>query len=326
MAIAFLDALPAATAGCIVTDVRMPGIDGMELLRRLQESGIPMPVIVMTGHGDVPLAVEAMKLGAVDFLEKPFDDNALLSAVRTALSRNHADSERESRKAEIQERLTTLSPRERQVLEGLVAGHPNKTIAFDLGISARTVEVYRANVMTKMQRRQSFRTRPHGAAGQLLTRTALDLRQGDGVAGMASCASQSANVRAEACPSLQPRWRWNARFSSSTMTRRSSAALKFALEIEGFAVSTFPTADALMADGMRKRWGCLVIDYNLPETDGLHMLAELRDHGVTMPAILITSNPGPQIRQRAAAAGVPIVEKPLIGNGLIDAIRNAFSA
>ena len=149
----FLDALPQVSAGCVVTDVRMPGIDGMELLRLLQESGAGLPVIVMTGHGDISLAVEAMKLGAVDFLEKPFDDNALIAAVRAALSENRVHHERESRQAEIQERLASLSPRERQVLDGLVAGHPNKTIAFDLGISARTVEVYRANVMTKMKAR-----------------------------------------------------------------------------------------------------------------------------------------------------------------------------
>ncbi len=152
-AVAFLKVLPQVTAGCVITDVRMPEIDGMELLRRLNQSGASLPVIVMTGHGDVPLAVEAMKLGAVDFLEKPFDDDALLSSVRMALSRNRDDSEQDLRKAEVKERLASLSQREQQVLDGLIAGHPNKTIAFDLGISARTVEVYRANVMTKMQAR-----------------------------------------------------------------------------------------------------------------------------------------------------------------------------
>jgi two-component system, LuxR family, response regulator FixJ len=150
-AVAFLAALPGVTGGCVITDVRMPDIDGMELLRRLHESGLSLPVIVMTGHGDVPLAVEAMKLGAIDFLEKPFDDDALLAAVRMALDKNQLDSAQELHKAEVKERIADLSPREMQVLEGLIAGHPNKTIAFDLGISARTVEVYRANVMTKMQ-------------------------------------------------------------------------------------------------------------------------------------------------------------------------------
>lgn len=152
-AVAFLEALPEVTGGCVITDVRMPEMDGMELLRRLNANGASLPVIVMTGHGDVPLAVEAMKLGAVDFLEKPFDDEALLASVRMALSRNRLDSEQESRKAEVRERLASLSQREQQVLDGLVAGHANKTIAFDLGISARTVEVYRANVMTKMHAR-----------------------------------------------------------------------------------------------------------------------------------------------------------------------------
>ena len=152
-AVAFLEALPGVTGGCVITDVRMPEMDGMELLRRLNASGASLPVIVMTGHGDVPLAVEAMKLGAVYFLEKPFDDESLLTSVRMALSRNRLDSEQDLRRAEVRERLASLSQREQQVLDGLVAGHANKTIAFDLGISARTVEVYRANVMTKMQAR-----------------------------------------------------------------------------------------------------------------------------------------------------------------------------
>lgn len=101
-------------------------------------------------------------------------------------------------------------------------------------------------------------------------------------------------------------------------------SLKFALEIEGFAVHTYPSAKALLADPTRKKWGCLVIDYNLPDGDGLQMLDELRRRGVSMPAILITSDPSPRLRERAAEAGVPIVEKPLIGNGLIEAIRGAF--
>lgn len=150
-AAAFLSALPQLKAGCVVTDVRMPGLSGLELLRRLRELNIGVPVIVITGHGDVPLAVEAMKSGAADFLEKPFDDEALLGAVRSALSQNATDHERQAQKSAITDRLASLSNRERDVLEGLVAGNPNKTIAYDLGISPRTVEIYRANVMTKMQ-------------------------------------------------------------------------------------------------------------------------------------------------------------------------------
>lgn len=136
--------------GCIVTDVRMPDISGMEMLRRLREQGISIPVIVMTGHGDIPLAVEAMKLGASDFFEKPFDDDGLLEAVRNCLARQHGESQRNAYRAKIQHNLATLSNRERQVLDGLVAGKPNKVIAFDHDISPRTVEIYRANVMTKM--------------------------------------------------------------------------------------------------------------------------------------------------------------------------------
>jgi two-component system, LuxR family, response regulator FixJ len=148
---AFLDALPTIDSGCIITDVRMPGISGIELLRRLAEMRIKMPVIVITGHGDVPLAVEAMKNGAVDFLEKPFEDELLLGSVRAALNRSDENAAREAERAEMEARLSTLTNREREVLEGLVAGKPNKVIAFDLAISPRTVEIYRANVMTKME-------------------------------------------------------------------------------------------------------------------------------------------------------------------------------
>jgi two-component system response regulator FixJ len=150
-AVSFLNALPGIEHGCVVTDVRMPEVSGIELLRRLRAKAVQIPVIVITGHGDVPLAVEAMKLGAIDFLEKPFDEEALLSSVKSAFDRRKVTDEKASKVAEVQARLESLSPRERQVLDGLVAGNPNKTIAFDLGISPRTVEVYRANLMTKME-------------------------------------------------------------------------------------------------------------------------------------------------------------------------------
>jgi two-component system response regulator FixJ len=149
-ALEFLRALPTLNPGCIITDVRMPGLSGIDLLRRLKAMGKTIPVIVITGHGDVPLAVEAMKIGAADFLEKPFDDTVLIACVRSALDRSEKDERRDAERADILSCLETLSNRERQVLEGLVAGNPNKTIAFDLAISARTVEIYRANVMTKM--------------------------------------------------------------------------------------------------------------------------------------------------------------------------------
>jgi two-component system response regulator FixJ len=147
---AFLSELPKVDSGCIVTDVRMPEITGIDLLKKVKETKPHLPVIVITGHGDIALAVEAMKIGAMDFLEKPFDDDHLLSAVRAALEQDADAAQRNAEVAQINDKLAALSNRERQVLEGLVAGNPNKTIAFDLGISPRTVEIYRANLMTKM--------------------------------------------------------------------------------------------------------------------------------------------------------------------------------
>ncbi|MDJ0511945.1 MAG: response regulator FixJ [Methyloceanibacter sp.] len=148
-AVAFLEDIDPSVSGCLVTDVRMPDMTGIELLGRIKDKVPFMPAIVITGHGDIPLAVEAMKAGAVDFIEKPFEDEVLLKAVEAALKKADGDGDTQTR--EILGRLANLSERERQVLEGLVAGQANKVIAAAYGISPRTVEVYRANVMTKMQ-------------------------------------------------------------------------------------------------------------------------------------------------------------------------------
>lgn len=150
-ALQFLEQASRLEAGCIVTDIRMPEMTGLDLVRHLNDQGSSLPVIVITGHGDVPLAVEAMRAGVADFIEKPFDDEVMLTALRRALdiSRNHAEEAAERR--DIAQRLARLSTRERQVLDGLVAGQANKVVAQNLGISPRTVEVYRANLMAKMQ-------------------------------------------------------------------------------------------------------------------------------------------------------------------------------
>lgn len=148
-ATSFLAAAADGVAGCIVTDVRMPGMTGMELVRALQTQGNAPPIIMITGHGDVPLAVEAMKAGVVDFLEKPFDDDALLAAIRRALAARSRTEGQETESGRFNAILAQLSPRERDVLRGVVDGKANKIIAHELGISPRTVEVYRANVMTK---------------------------------------------------------------------------------------------------------------------------------------------------------------------------------
>ncbi|HWX60462.1 response regulator FixJ [Bradyrhizobium sp.] len=147
----FLDALPALAFGCVISDVRMPGIDGIELLKRLRTLNSGFPIVVMTGHGDVPLAVEAMKLGAMDFLEKPFEDERLIAMIEAALRVAEPAAKSDAVAQDIAARVASLSPRERQVMDGLVAGLSNKLIAREYDISPRTIEVYRANVMTKMQ-------------------------------------------------------------------------------------------------------------------------------------------------------------------------------
>jgi len=147
----FLKVAPTVQAGCIITDVRMPDLSGIELLRRLRELKVAVPVIVITAHADIPLAVEAMRIGATDFLEKPFEDEVLLASVRSALESGNREQKRQTERSNIEARLAALSNRERDVLEGLVAGRANKQIAYDLGISARTIENYRANLMLKMQ-------------------------------------------------------------------------------------------------------------------------------------------------------------------------------
>lgn len=136
--------------GCILLDIRMPGMDGLEVQQALQEKGIALPVIIMTGHGDVALAVKAMKAGAVDFIEKPFEKETLIESLEEGFRRLSRKEATADRKKDADLRLQALTPREREVLDGLSRGLPNKTIAYDLGISARTVEIHRANLMSKL--------------------------------------------------------------------------------------------------------------------------------------------------------------------------------
>jgi two-component system response regulator FixJ len=152
-AAAFLGAVSGLPAGCILLDMRMPGMDGLELQARLIELGISFPVIVMTGQGDVHGAVRAMKAGAVDFIEKPFSEDSLFNAIEAAFARAKL-SDRVQEAEQAAKRIARLSPREREVLDALVAGQPNKVIAFDLGLSVRTVEVHRARMMDRLGVRQ----------------------------------------------------------------------------------------------------------------------------------------------------------------------------
>ncbi|QIG79853.1 response regulator transcription factor [Stakelama tenebrarum] len=146
----FLKQVGQVDPGCILLDIRMPEMDGLEVQRMLNERGVRMPVILITGHGDVTLAVRAMRAGAVDFVEKPLDNDALLDAIGRAFERIDATNDALDRENDAERMLGALSEREREVLDLLARGYPNKTVAYDLGISPRTVEVHRANVMTKL--------------------------------------------------------------------------------------------------------------------------------------------------------------------------------
>ncbi|WP_454884213.1 response regulator transcription factor [Sphingomonas oryzagri] len=149
--VSLLKAIRHADQGCILLDVRMPEMDGLEVQQALAERGVTMPVVILTGHGDVSIAVRAMKAGAVDFIEKPFEKATLLGALDAAFGRLERSAQRDERAADAAVLLQALTPRERDVLAGLANGFPNKTIAYDLGISPRTVEVHRANLMTKLE-------------------------------------------------------------------------------------------------------------------------------------------------------------------------------
>ena len=149
----FLEAAPSLPTGCLIVDIRMPKMDGLELQQHLIDRSLDFPLIVITGHGDVRLAVRAMKAGAVDFIEKPFASEAILNSLDTALARSSTPSEQDPTAVAAATKLALLSPREREVLEGLLVGLPNKTIAYDLAISPRTVEIHRARVMDKMAAR-----------------------------------------------------------------------------------------------------------------------------------------------------------------------------
>jgi two-component system response regulator FixJ len=165
----FLSAAPSLRPGCLIADIRMPEMDGLELQQRLIERALPFPLIVITGHGDVPLAVRAMKVGAIDFIEKPFPAETIINSAAAALARLAESPDRDAVAATAIAKLALLTPREREVLQGLLAGLPNKSIAYDLAISPRTVEIHRARIMNKMGARSlSELIRMSLAAGLLM--------------------------------------------------------------------------------------------------------------------------------------------------------------
>jgi RNA polymerase sigma factor (sigma-70 family) len=149
----FLEADLRGRAGCLLLDIRMPGMSGLELQERLEDMGVHVPVIIITGHGDVPMAVRALKAGAMDFIEKPFNDQVILDCVQAAIEQDNAQREALIRRDDISARIATLTPREREVLDLVVAGKLNKIIAADLGVSQKTVEAHRAKVMEKLEAR-----------------------------------------------------------------------------------------------------------------------------------------------------------------------------
>jgi two-component system response regulator FixJ len=149
----FLEAYQPDWEGCILLDIRMPGVSGMEVQRQLVERNCALPIIFITGHGDIPMAVEAMHLGAFDFIQKPFHDQELLDRIQQALATYRESQDEIALKKEVQERYEKLTPREKEVMEAVVRGHANKVIAMDLDLSQRTVEIHRARVMEKMQAR-----------------------------------------------------------------------------------------------------------------------------------------------------------------------------
>ena len=168
----FLKAAGALEPGCVLLDVRMPDMDGLEVQRELRARGVMLPVVIMTGHGDVDMAVAAMKAGASDFIEKPFEKAALLACIDAARRQSIAARGADARAQEAQARLNALTDRERDVLNGLVDGLPNKTIAYDLGISPRTVEIHRANLMQKLEVRslaEALRIAFHASEGATAT-------------------------------------------------------------------------------------------------------------------------------------------------------------
>lgn len=147
---AFLKEIDHEDVGCVLLDVRMPGMDGLQVQATMASRGVTMPVIIVTGHGDISIAVRAMKAGAIEFIEKPFDREVMLAAVAAAFDQIDDAEKHHARASDAKVKLAALTPREQDVLNGLAGGLPNKTIAYDLGISSRTVEVHRANLMTKL--------------------------------------------------------------------------------------------------------------------------------------------------------------------------------
>ena len=311
----FLKIAPSITNGCLITDLRMPDIDGVELLKRLQAIDALLPAIVITGHGDVQMAVEAMKNGALDFIEKPFSDEVLIESIGRAVDKAAAERENDAVLEQIRQRLDSLSERERQVLKGVVAGHPNKVIAFDLGISPRTVEVYRASLMGKMQARSLpdlvRMVMDPGRTPVSEPSTCLDLAQsrrrpGFYLFGIVCRGHAERTERSMSTGRLLV-------VASDPDVRRS---LVFALEAEGFEVTE---RDALppLSWTSDHRFDCTVLDQRVLKGEAYESLAFcIRAH----PVVLLAARPLAWLVEWVAQ----IVETPVIEDALVNAVRLAM--
>jgi FixJ family two-component response regulator len=320
----FLDKYDPRTPGCLVLDFSMPGLDGLQLQQALAANGTEIPIIFLTGHGDIPTSVQAMKRGAVDFLTKPVNDETLLEAIRVAVEK---DCNRRVERAElddIRQRLATLTPREREVMEHVVAGQMNKEIGADLGTVEKTIKVHRGRVMEKMK--------VHSVA------ELVHLTERVGIPGRGSPPNPNPDP-----PSAGPYWPkvqypWYFAFvnfpdymsqvhpliaivDDDESVRK---ALQRLLRSAGTASESFPSGEAFLDSLPDHKPDCVILDLHMPRVTGFDVLAQLAKQGVSAPVIIITGHDSAEAYDRAMAGGATTyLRKPVNDDTLLDAVRLA---